>query len=164
METGENTRECPFCKEQIKPDAIKCKHCGSMLEPERPAHEGVCPFCKEQIHPDAIKCKHCKSDLTGGAAGAGGRYDCGCSGGGMGGIDERTAMALRLSSGGVPAGGLGGMGGGVWTDPGHDCWGRCVDEYVACMTSPVNRGSPYYCRERLRWCQMLCPPSGPQFV
>lgn len=22
---------CPFCKEKIKPDAIKCKHCGSAL-------------------------------------------------------------------------------------------------------------------------------------
>ena len=22
---------CPFCKEEIKDDAIKCKHCGSML-------------------------------------------------------------------------------------------------------------------------------------
>jgi TM2 domain-containing membrane protein YozV len=29
---------CPFCKEEIKDDAIKCKHCGSMLvsEPQTP--------------------------------------------------------------------------------------------------------------------------------
>ncbi len=158
-ETTESTRACPYCKEQIKPDAIKCKHCGSHLEPERPAHEGTCPFCKEQIHVDAIKCKHCKSDLT---RADGGGSDCGCGGGVGGGLDERAMLALRMGGGG-PAGGLGGMGGGVWSDPGHECWGRCVDEYVACRTSPVNRGSAFYCRERLRWCQMLCPPSGPQF-
>lgn len=23
---------CPFCKEEIREDAIKCKHCGSMLQ------------------------------------------------------------------------------------------------------------------------------------
>ena len=26
-------RKCPFCKEQIIEDAIKCKHCGSVLVP-----------------------------------------------------------------------------------------------------------------------------------
>lgn len=27
------TRTCPFCAEDIKIEALKCKHCGSMLEP-----------------------------------------------------------------------------------------------------------------------------------
>ena len=27
----QETKLCPFCKEEIKRDAIKCKHCGSML-------------------------------------------------------------------------------------------------------------------------------------
>jgi hypothetical protein len=69
----QRVRQCPFCKEEIKADAIKCKHCGSRVTPERPAHEGICPYCKEEIHPEAIKCKHCKSTLNidEGA-------DCGC--------------------------------------------------------------------------------------
>jgi hypothetical protein len=58
------TRECPFCKEEIMAEAIKCKHCGSRVTPERPGHRGICPFCKEEIHPDAIRCKHCHSDLS----------------------------------------------------------------------------------------------------
>jgi hypothetical protein len=57
------TRECPFCKEEIKADAIKCKHCDSMVALERPTHGGICPYCKEEIKPDAIKCKHCQSIL-----------------------------------------------------------------------------------------------------
>lgn len=150
------SRTCEFCKEEIKPDAIKCKHCGSRLTPERPEHEGTCPLCKEQIHVEAIKCKHCKSALTGGAEGD---LGCGCGGTGAG-SDEPSMLAMRVGLGGGYGGGL---GGGVVTDPGHDCWGRCVDEYVNCMTTSTNRRSAYYCQQRFRWCQMLCPPSGPQF-
>ena len=53
------TRQCPYCKEDIKLDAIRCKHCRSSLPPEKPPHGGICPYCKEVIHPEAIKCKHC---------------------------------------------------------------------------------------------------------
>ncbi len=73
MDTESKTRECPFCKEEIKADAIKCKHCGSSVSPEAPPHGGTCPYCKEQIKPEAIKCKHCGSDLRGGTS-----SDCGC--------------------------------------------------------------------------------------
>jgi hypothetical protein len=69
---SEGTRECPYCKEDIQAEAVKCKHCGSRLTPQRPGHGGTCPFCKEEIHPDAIKCKHCKSIV------AGKDSDCGC--------------------------------------------------------------------------------------
>ena len=65
MVNNENT--CLYCKEEIKPEAIKCKHCSSKLvkaTPSHPSHEGVCPFCKESIKPDAIKCKHCKTSLA----------------------------------------------------------------------------------------------------
>ncbi|TKJ33497.1 MAG: hypothetical protein CEE38_20255 [Planctomycetes bacterium B3_Pla] len=56
-------RSCPYCKEDIKTEAIKCKHCGTNVAPENPRHEGTCPYCKETIHPEAAKCKHCKSSL-----------------------------------------------------------------------------------------------------
>lgn len=70
------TIECPYCKEEIKETAIKCKHCLSMLAPQKLEHNGTCPYCKEEIKPDAIRCKHCKSDLLEKKSGCG----CGCGG------------------------------------------------------------------------------------
>ena len=61
MEQKLKSRECPYCKEEIRIDAIKCKHCSSPIVAERTPHEGVCPYCKEDINKEAIKCKHCKS-------------------------------------------------------------------------------------------------------
>lgn len=55
------TKECPACGNSIKFDAIKCKHCGVMID-EIAKRE--CPFCKELITTDATKCIHCKSDLN----------------------------------------------------------------------------------------------------
>lgn len=63
MTKKEEKRSCPYCKEEIKADAIKCKHCSSSVAPEKAPHEGKCPYCKEAIHPGAAKCKHCKSRL-----------------------------------------------------------------------------------------------------
>ncbi len=54
---------CPFCREEVKADAIKCKHCASALPQSTPVHDGICPFCKEEIHPEAVKCKHCRTML-----------------------------------------------------------------------------------------------------
>ena len=79
MDAKKSTRDCPYCKEPIKADALKCKHCGSRVAPERPAHGGTCPYCKEAIHPEAIRCKHCHSSLNGQSAGG-----CGCGCGGRG--------------------------------------------------------------------------------
>jgi hypothetical protein len=64
MVSDKKARDCPYCKEQIKTEATKCKYCGSAVSIEKPPHEGICPHCKEQIHNDAIKCKHCHSILV----------------------------------------------------------------------------------------------------
>src|SRR5262249_28450702 len=57
-------RPCPFCKEDVKVDAIRCKHCQATIPAEKPSHGGICPFCKEQINPEAIRCMYCKADLA----------------------------------------------------------------------------------------------------
>ena len=76
------TRECPYCKEDVKAGAIRCKHCHAQIAPVGPTHQGVCPFCKEDIKVDAIRCKHCHADLRPGVrAGVGGC--CGTCGGGQ---------------------------------------------------------------------------------
>lgn len=58
------TRACPLCREEIRADAVRCKHCHGTVDPQFTGHGGICPFCKESIHPEAIRCKHCKADLT----------------------------------------------------------------------------------------------------
>jgi hypothetical protein len=57
------SHSCPFCKEEVKQDATRCKHCQAIIPPA-PTHQGVCPYCKESINPAAIRCMHCKSNLT----------------------------------------------------------------------------------------------------
>jgi hypothetical protein len=61
--TSQGTRECPYCKETIRDDAVRCRHCQAAVAPARPAHGGTCPYCKETIKPDAVRCKHCQSNL-----------------------------------------------------------------------------------------------------
>ena len=57
------TRECPFCKEEVKATATRCRHCQAALVPTTPDHGGICPFCKEEINVEAIRCKHCGADV-----------------------------------------------------------------------------------------------------
>ncbi len=64
MTNTTKTHNCIYCKEEIKIDAIKCKHCYSLIEPEKPTHKGLCPYCKEHIQPEAVKCKHCHSNFV----------------------------------------------------------------------------------------------------
>lgn len=76
-----SVRVCPFCKEDIRSDAVRCKHCRSDIAPERPAHGGTCPYCREQVATEAIKCKHCGSAI-GTDAPVSGHSGCGCGCGG----------------------------------------------------------------------------------
>jgi hypothetical protein len=92
-----DTRECPYCKEEIKAEATLCKHCGSQLSPQIPPHGGTCPFCKEDVHPEATKCKHCGSFIGSEQApvhpsSQGGCGDCGG--------DSRRQMLARQQIGG----------------------------------------------------------------
>jgi len=36
-----DTRLCPYCAEEVRAQAIKCKHCGSFLDPRRSPNEWV---------------------------------------------------------------------------------------------------------------------------
>lgn len=67
------TRECPFCKEEVKAAAIRCKHCLANISGTRPDHGGVCPFCREDIKVDATRCMHCKAGLVASARAIAGR-------------------------------------------------------------------------------------------
>lgn len=89
--TIEESRECPYCKEEINPEAIKCKHCHSEIAPEKPDHEGTCPYCKEEIKADAIKCKHCQSSLLDNPS-----SECGCGKGSQTPGDEVVAFRPLL--------------------------------------------------------------------
>lgn len=58
------TRACPYCKEEVKAGAVRCKHCLADIAATTPDHDGVCPLCREEIKADAIRCMHCKATLV----------------------------------------------------------------------------------------------------
>lgn len=91
----EDLRQCPFCKEAIHADAVKCKFCGSQVEPTRLDHGGTCPFCKESINPQALICKHCRSHLGPSKA-------CSCAGHSPGTSSLPNAQSFSARLGGGP--------------------------------------------------------------
>lgn len=60
---SDDTKNCPFCGEEILATAKKCKYCKQFLpnEDENIAETTTktCPFCGEEIMSTAKKCKHC---------------------------------------------------------------------------------------------------------
>ncbi len=99
-------RECPYCKEEIKADAIRCKHCRSSVAPEKPTHGGTCPYCKEAIHPEAVKCKHCGADV--GPTGTGSSGCCeGCAKSSQVHLPGVGFTPTGSGRAGQPAGGIG---------------------------------------------------------
>lgn len=155
--SGEDTT-CPFCKEEVKADATKCKHCKSAIGADKPQHEGKCPYCKEDIKPEAVKCKHCQSMLVDGKGSAEG---CDCETpkisfaegfrGTSGGQAEtlRQLVALRA--------GAGRLGGGFGYAP--ICDWDCTFDWGDCM----RWHSRVYCDQREQTCLLLCRLSNPIF-
>jgi len=54
------TKLCPACAGVIKDKAIKCKHCGIMVDSIKVVD---CPYCFESVLATDALCRHCNSDL-----------------------------------------------------------------------------------------------------
>ncbi|MCM1264723.1 MAG: zinc ribbon domain-containing protein [Candidatus Gastranaerophilales bacterium] len=57
--SDDGNKHCPYCGEEIKATAKKCKHCGEFLNELNNSETKQCPFCGEEILSSAIKCKFC---------------------------------------------------------------------------------------------------------
>jgi RNA polymerase subunit RPABC4/transcription elongation factor Spt4 len=125
MTADSEERACPYCKEMIHADAMKCRYCGSAVAPKRPPHGGTCPYCKEQINPEAVRCKYCRSDLLSPEGSA-----CAC-----GDSVASQAIVARLRGGGS----------GLPNEP-RDCFG----EYAQCRSELLGLGVPY--EDAIRQC------------
>lgn len=60
------TKNCPFCGEQVLAQAKKCKFCKNWLNDQKDNSEELksCPYCYEKINVNAKLCKFCGSNVT----------------------------------------------------------------------------------------------------
>ena len=60
----ENTKQCPYCGEEILAVAKKCKHCGEWLtEDVKPEKQIPCPICGEPVNASLTVCPHCNEPI-----------------------------------------------------------------------------------------------------
>lgn len=57
-------RDCPFCAESIKREAMVCKHCGKDVEPKTSIPKITCPKCGYVTPATGAPCVHCGKSFT----------------------------------------------------------------------------------------------------